>query len=148
MELCCTTVVADKIKTMVTSFLCSSSQKYQGWDKWEKDQRVLQGKGVLYHRTLCVPWLFSETSETDALKNMGPRMLSSSATSLSSFCSSCSWSYCCVFQLQAAACLTYVHWLLASGYLSFWAAVVGWKRDERVIACSCCVECVGPSIWT
>ena len=103
LELCCTTLVTDKIRTMVTSFSCSSSQKYQGWNKWEKDQRVLQGKGVLYQRSLCVPWLFSDTSETDALKNMGPHMLPSSTTSLSSFCPSCSWSHYCVFQLQAAS---------------------------------------------
>jgi len=30
LELCCTTLVTDKIRTMVTSFSCSSSQKYQG----------------------------------------------------------------------------------------------------------------------
>lgn len=103
LELCCTTLVADKIRTMVTSFSCRSSQKYQGWDKWQKDQRVFQGKGVLYQRSLCVPCLFSDTSGTDALENMGPRMLPTSPTSLSSFGPNCSWSHDCVFQLQAAS---------------------------------------------
>ena len=39
-----TTMHVDKNK--VTFVSCSSSQKHQGRDEWEKDQRVFQGKGA------------------------------------------------------------------------------------------------------